>query len=90
MSSSGSGQASGSGDGSIGKLMGECGYCGKGILQKERLLPLECMQCKNLYHVRCLKGSKPPVFLGDKLYRFICAFCGALGKESWERPNLQW
>ena len=85
MSKGGSSGAEGS-----GKLLGECGYCSKAIHHKERLLPLECMQCKNLYHVRCLKGNKPPVFLGDNLYNFTCAFCGSLGKESWERPNLQW
>lgn len=79
-----------SGEGSASKLVGECSYCGKAILHKERLLPLECLQCKNLYHVRCLKGAKPPVFLGDSLYRFTCAFCGSLGRENWERPNLQW
>ncbi len=79
----------GSGEGSA-KLVGECGYCGKVILHKDRLLPLECLHCKNLYHVRCLRGPKPRVFLGDNLYRFTCAFCGSLGKESWERPNLQW
>ncbi len=77
------------GEGSA-KLLGECGYCGKAVLHKDRLLPLECLQCKNLYHVRCLRGPKPPVFLGDNLYKFTCAFCGSLGKEAWERPNLQW
>lgn len=76
--------------GDAAKLIGECRYCGKAILQKERLLPLECLECKNLFHVRCLRGAKPPVFLGDNLYRFTCAFCGSLGKETWERPNLQW
>lgn len=75
---------------SAAKVIGECRYCGKSILHKGRLLPLECMDCKNLYHVRCLRGNKPPIFLGDNLYRFTCAFCGSLGKESWERPNLQW
>ncbi len=94
MSSGGGGSVSdgggGGGEGEVSKILGECGYCGKTILHKERLLPLECIRCRNLYHVRCLRGTKPQVFLGDNLYLFTCAFCGALGKEKWERPNLQW
>ncbi len=84
------GASASGGEVSLAKLTGECHYCGKAVYNKERLLPLECSECKNLFHVRCLKGSKPQVFLGDNLYRFTCAFCGRLGKEAWERPNLQW
>jgi cytochrome c1 len=83
-------EGAGSREGDTAKVVGECRYCGKAILHKERLLPLECLECKHLFHVRCLRGAKPPVFLGDNLYRFTCAFCGSLGKETWERPNLQW
>ena len=75
---------------SSSKIVGQCGYCGKAILLKEKILPLECMKCKGLHHVKCLRGSKPPVFLGDNLYLFTCSLCGSLGKESWERPHLQW
>ena len=81
--------SSGTGEGGT-KIIGECGYCGKAILQKERILPLECLKCKGYFHVRCLRGSKPPVFWGDNLFRFNCGFCGPLGKENWERFNLQW
>ena len=76
--------------GDASKVLGQCGYCGKIILIKEKILPLECKKCKGLFHVRCLRGPKPPVFLGDNLYWFTCGPCGSLGRESWERPHLQW
>ena len=50
-----------SGDGS--KVVSQCGYYRKPLLVKEKILPLECSKCKGLYHVRCLRGPKPPVFL---------------------------
>lgn len=71
--------------------LGECGYCGKAILaDKNKVLPLECQKCSELYHVNCLKGEKPPVLLGDQLWVFRCAFCSSLGQETCTRPNLQW
>lgn len=72
-------------------VLGECGYCGHTIMaKKHKPLPLECFNCKGVYHVSCLRGKKPQVLLGDQLFKFTCAYCSPMGRESCSRPYLQW
>ncbi len=72
-------------------VLGECGYCGQTIVaKKHKFLPLECSNCRGVYHVSCLRGNKPQTLLGDQLFKFSCAYCSTMGTEICSRPYLHW
>lgn len=72
-------------------VLGECGYCGQTIVaKKHKFLPLECSNCRGVYHVSCLRGTKPQTLLGDQLYKFSCAYCSTTSTEICSRPYLHW
>ncbi|KAJ8925557.1 hypothetical protein NQ315_009397 [Exocentrus adspersus] len=51
---------------------------------------LECMQCNNYVHIRCLKrGSVPGGLKGDLFFTFICGECSSSGSEFFSRNKLQ-
>lgn len=51
-------------------VQGECGYCGERVGEGgEVWLPLECLSCRQLFHIRCLK-----VDLMNIMYQ-LCTAC---------------
>lgn len=52
---------------------------------------LECTECRNYVHIKCLKrGSVPGGLKGDLFFTFICNECSSSGSESFSRNKLSW
>ncbi|ORX47382.1 hypothetical protein BCR36DRAFT_330813 [Piromyces finnis] len=66
-------------------------YCGKD--RTLTTLNLQCIQCKNWFHVECLKNkkliaSKSSIVPFMTNYKFICQLCSP--KESFEKVTASW
>ncbi|XP_073259585.1 cysteine-rich protein 2-binding protein-like [Porites lutea] len=51
---------------------------------------LQCILCRRLFHVGCLKSGKPSALVGDLFFDLTCANCSVEGSESCTRQNLSW
>lgn len=49
-----------------------------------------CINCKKLFHIKCLKSGKPSELAGDIYFKFTCANCSSDGAECFKRMKLQW
>ncbi|KAJ8952847.1 hypothetical protein NQ314_007453 [Rhamnusium bicolor] len=52
---------------------------------------LQCLECKNNVHIRCLKrGSVPGGLNGDLFYTYMCQECSSSGNEVFSRNKVSW
>ncbi|KAM7444653.1 Cysteine-rich protein 2-binding protein [Porites harrisoni] len=51
---------------------------------------LQCILCRRLFHIGCLKSGKPSTLVGDLFFDLTCATCSVEGSESCTRQNLSW
>ncbi|XP_031623177.1 cysteine-rich protein 2-binding protein [Contarinia nasturtii] len=66
----------------------DCGYCDDRIGTDDFL---ECEECEQYVHVRCLRRpGTPGDFVGDIFFKFTCVSCTNNAKETFEREKLPW
>lgn len=52
---------------------------------------LDCIECQQLVHVKCLKrGSVPSGLCGDVFYQFTCSECSITQNEIFTRTKISW
>lgn len=69
---------------------GECKYC-KTSLKICIDEGLQCKNCKENVHLKCLKrGSVPGGLHGDIFYELICKECSSNGTEVYTRIRISW
>ncbi|XP_078354545.1 cysteine-rich protein 2-binding protein-like isoform X2 [Oculina patagonica] len=51
---------------------------------------LQCVLCRRMFHLDCLKNGKPSTLVGDVFFDLTCAACSSDGLESCTRQALSW
>nr|XP_058961076.1 cysteine-rich protein 2-binding protein-like [Pocillopora verrucosa] len=51
---------------------------------------VQCVLCRRLFHLDCLKNGKPSTLVGDVFFDLTCASCSTDGSEICTRQHLSW